>query len=129
LDDRRWPRQAAIEVVGVRLKSETDSETAAAVPNLIQFQDRRLKVARGASLALTVRALGSAKRVPTTCTIHYRTAEGDRGRVNMTRIGIIREGYQEYRYEGKPLKGLLSDLQFDVVGFDHQQTVTTSSPA
>jgi hypothetical protein len=77
-------------------------------------------VARGASLALTVRALGSAKRVPTTCTIHYRTAEGDRGRVTMTRIGIIRDGYQEYRYEGKPLKGLLSDLQFDVVGFDHR---------
>ena len=120
LDDRPFPRQAAIEVVGVRLKSENDGESVAAVPKLITFDNRQLKVARGASLALTVRALGSAKRVPTTCTIHYRTAEGDRGRVNMTRIGIIRDGYQEYRYEGKPLKGLLSDLQFDVVGFDHR---------
>ena len=71
-------------------------------------------------MGLLVRADAARKVVPEICVIHYQTAEGDHGRVNMTRIGRIRDGFQLYRYEGKPFDGILSDIEFDAVGFDHR---------
>jgi hypothetical protein len=119
LDDDPWPRSASIEIVGVQVqRDELD-----AIDNgnsLLSFRGGRLKVARGASVSLFVRADAGAKKIPEVCSVYYSTAEGDRGRVNMTRVGGIREGYQNYRYDGKPLKGILSNVKFDVVGFDHR---------
>jgi len=121
LDDDPWPRQAAIEVVGVQIQREQDAQPADQLAELTEFLERRLKVARGSSLNLSVRANAAARHVPEVCTVYYRTAEGDRGQVNMTRVGRVRDdGFQYYRYDGKPLKGILTDLQFDVVGFDHR---------
>ncbi len=118
LDDRPWPRSAQIEIVGVEttgLSMPGDVEQA-----VVPFSDRGVKVARGSSVSLIVRADGAADVVPQSCLITYRTAEGVRGRVNMTRVGQIRDGYQTYMYDGKPLKGILSDVHFDVLGFDHR---------
>ncbi len=120
LENEPWPRNAAIEVVGVQVQRDQATTTDVADLTMIAFQDGRLKVARGSSVSLLVRADAGAKVVPESCSIHYRLAEGDRGRVSMTRVGRIRDGYQTYRYDGKPLKGILGDLQFDVVGFDHR---------
>ena len=120
LGDTPWPRNAKIEVVGVSVPQSSHGNAGAVLATRVPFVDKHVKVARGASVTLTVRADGAAKYVPDVCTIHYRTAEGDRGRVNMTRIGRIRDGYQTYSYNGKPFKGILSTVKFDVVGYDHR---------
>lgn len=120
LGDTTWPRNARIEVMGVTVPQGSQGSDEAIRAPLISFVDQHVKVARGASVTLTVRADGAAKVVPEVCTIYYRTAEGDRGRVNMTRVGRIRNGFQTYSYDGKPLKGILSTVTFDVVGFDHR---------
>lgn len=119
LDNRPWPRNSRIEVVGVE---STGLATDAGSDSVVPFSERQVKVARGASVSLLVRADGDAEVVPEVCTITYRTSEGDRGRVNMTRVGQIRDGYQSYRYDGKPFKGVLADIDFDVLGFDHRVT-------
>ncbi len=120
LGDTPWPRNSRIEVVGVSVPQTAAGRDGAIRAPLIPFRDQAVKVARGASVTLTVRADATAKHVPDVCTIYYRTAEGDRGRVNMTRVGRIRDDYQTFSYDGKPLKGILSTVTFDVVGFDHR---------
>lgn len=120
LEDDPWPRSAAIEIVGVQAQRDEVDTHVETENSLIEFHAGRLKVARGASVSLFVRADAGAKVVPDVCSIYYTTAEGDRGRVNMIRVGRIRDGYQNYRYDGKPLKGILSNIRFDVVGFDHR---------
>ena len=123
LGDNPWPRNSRIEVVGVETNQpELGGESGAMVSQTSLFSQRRLKAARGSSLSLLVRADGAASVIPEVCTVVYRTQEGDRGRVNMTRVGNLRDGYQMYRYAGKPFAGILSDVQFDVVGFDHRVT-------
>lgn len=117
LRSETWPRQARIEIVGVDLQEPGAAEGAG---DVIPFREKALKVAKGSSMALVVRADASQKTVPEVCVVHYRTAEGERGRVNMTRIGRIRENFQLFRYEGKPFDGILSDLEFDAVGYDHR---------
>lgn len=122
LKDDTWPRNARIEIVGVEQKEHRPEvpEAATTSSSVTPFRDGTLKVAKGSNLGLVVRADASRKVVPEVCAIHYRTAEGDYGRVNMTRIGRIRDGFQLYRYEGKPFDGILSDVVFDAVGFDHR---------
>jgi hypothetical protein len=120
LDDDTWPRNAAIEIVGVQVQRDELDGGESTGGSMIDFRGGRLKVARGASVSLFVRADAGAKVVPDVCSVYYTTAEGDRGRVNMTRVGRIRDGYQNYRFDGKPLKGILSNVRFDVVGFDHR---------
>lgn len=102
LSDEPWPRRAAIEVVGFE---ETKTK----------------KIARGSNFVLRVRA--DAKRPtppPEVCTVHFRTADGERGRVNMNQQGSPRDGYQYYLFDDKPFRTLLNDVTFDVVGFDHR---------
>ena len=94
-----WPRLARIELVG--------------------FKEGGVKVARGSSLAIKVRA-DSHRKVPEVCTIHYRTEEGDRGRVNMRRVGGPRDGWQNYVFDGKPFEAILASIHFDIVGYDHR---------
>jgi hypothetical protein len=120
LDNELWPRSAKIEVVGVQLQRDDELLRSAEGDSLVAFVDQHLKVARGASLNLSVRANAAAKKIPDMCSVYYHTNEGERGRVNMTRVGGIRDGHQYYRYDGKPFKGIVSSVDFDVVGFDHR---------
>ena len=93
-----YPRETRLEMVG--------------------WQDQ-ITVPKGSDFNLRVRA--DANRdvpPPDVCTVYFKTADGETGRVNMSRIGKPREGYQYYAYEGKPFRGVLSDLEFDVVGND-----------
>ncbi len=118
LRDEPWPRSALIEVVGVELLGPDDAPLAVGETPLIAFRDGRLKVAKGSNLRLKVQALLAAKVVPETCAMHYRTADGDRGRVTMNRVHRSRDEYQQYAFSGKPLHGILTSLDFDVVGYD-----------
>ena len=121
LGDNACPRNSRIAVVGVEAKQpEPAGDRNDLGARTSTFTNRRVKVARGASVNLLVRADGSAKVIPEVCTVAYHTADGDRGRVNMTRIGSPRDGYQLYRYGGKPFAGILTDVRFDVIGFDHR---------
>lgn len=121
LQDHPWPRNSRIEVVGIQVKRDEEVQTAEGSSSLVEFNERHVKVARGASVSLSVRADAGAKFVPEMCVVHYSTSEGDRGRVNMIRVGQIRDGFQYYRYDGKPFKGIVSSVRFDVVGFDHRE--------
>jgi hypothetical protein len=120
LRDEAWPRRALIEVVGVELLGPEDSADRVTQPPLIAFQDGTLKVAKGSNLRLQARADMGRKVVPQACTLHYRTAEGERGRVTMNRSQHGRGQYQNYAFSGKPLRGILSSLRFDVVGYDYR---------
>ena len=99
LSDEAWPRKSRIEVVG--------------------FHDGRIKVARGSDFSIVVLA-DTRYKVPELCTIYYRTAEGERGPVNMQKVGAAEAGQQKYTYSGKPFKGIISTVKFDVVGYDHR---------
>ncbi len=89
---------------------------------LIGFnEDRQLTVARGDDLKVRVRADATrAVPVPAVCTIYYETGDGERGRVNMSRLGEPRDGFQQYAFDGMPFTNILSDIKFDVVGNDHR---------
>ena len=100
LSPEPWPRQAEISIDG--------------------FQDRSIKVARGSNYILRVFA-DSRKRIPNVCTVYYSTEQGDRGRVAMrTRGRSSRDRRQEFVYDGTPFKGILSTINFDVLGYDHR---------
>ena len=119
LRDEPWPRSARIEVTGVELIGLEDAPERIAAAPLIPFENRVLKVARGSNVRLKVRADLGAKVVPEVCTIHYRTEDGQRGRVRMNR-SKTRGHYQDYSFAGKPLRGILSTVHFDVVGYDYR---------
>jgi hypothetical protein len=119
LENTPWPRSAEIEVVGIEIQHAPAGEGRAAVSQELSFVDRQLKVGRGASAVVHVRA-SAAKRLPDNCIIYYKTDDGDRGSVPMKKVGRVKDGYQLYAFEGKPFKGMLADLHFDVMGFDHR---------
>jgi hypothetical protein len=101
LSDAPWPRRAHIEV--------------------LDFPDGRRKVAEGADLTLRVRAVADRPTPPPSmCTIDFRLPDGEGGRVNMSRDGEPRDGYQFYRYQGPPFQGMLDHVDFDVIGYDHR---------
>jgi hypothetical protein len=101
VSDEPWPRRTHIEV--------------------LDFPDGRRKVAEGSDLTLRVRAAADRPTAPPTiCTVDFRLASGERGRVNMSRDGEPRDGFQYYRYEGPPFQAMLEALTFDVIGFDHR---------
>jgi len=100
VSEEPWPRQTSIRVA--------------------DFPDNRHKVARGSNFTIHVFA-DAEKHVPDYCTIHYRTEEGDRGRVRMLKRGRApREGQQAFVYDGVPFKAMLSTVHFDVQGFDQR---------
>jgi len=127
LRDDPWPRSAHIEVVGLEIQgSPAPGETAPRLTE-VKFENNIAKVAKGSSVALRVRALGApeARVVPQTCTIYYHALKTDgnsrseRGSVQMTN-GRDAGGFRNFRFDGKPFKGVLSTLEFDVVGYDHR---------
>lgn len=101
LSEMPWPRRAYIE--------------------LVDFTDGARKVAKGTDLVIRVRADATRPAPPPElCTILYQTHDGDRGRANMSRDGEPRDGYQYYVFNGKPFKGILNDITFDVIGYDYR---------
>jgi hypothetical protein len=132
LRDQPWPRRAQLEVVGIELQRVSPA-TGTVASSLVPFRQRLVKVAKGMDARLVVHADASARLIPEICTIYYQTQPGDRGRVNMTRVGGIQDGYQEYKYGGEPFKGILNSVTFDVVGADHRvrgfQIQAVESPA
>ncbi|HZN34654.1 MAG TPA: hypothetical protein VFB80_12590 [Pirellulaceae bacterium] len=133
LSNEPWPRSAKIEVTGIEVLREAapgeDSPRTITLP----FVNRMVKVAKGANVSLKVRAAQApeAQVVPQHCTIYYRTRtsgegiRGERGSVTMSNFrDVISAGgsgsSRNFWFDGKPFKGVLSTVEFDVVGFDHR---------
>jgi hypothetical protein len=112
LSDQPWPRNTRIEVMGFD-------------------QQRKILVAEGSDVTVRVRA-DQSRVVPERCTIVFRTAGGERGRVNMSKDGEPRDGFQSYLFSNAPFKGMLESVTFDVIGYDHRlrdfEVVVVPSP-
>jgi hypothetical protein len=127
LSDEPWPRSARIEVVGIEVLRGNSAGDDATRATTLEFEDRVLKVARGANVSLKVRALQppEAEVVPQQCTIYYRTensgagVRGERGSVTMNNFRDT-ASHRNFWFDGKPFKGVLSTIEFDVVGYDHR---------
>jgi hypothetical protein len=118
LRDEPWPRNARIEIEGIELLGAEDSVQVPTETPLIPFDEHQsVKVAKGSNVRLRVQA-DRAAVIPNTCTMIYATADGERGRVTMNRLRRSRGEYQQYAFQGKPLRGILSSVSFDVVGYD-----------
>lgn len=127
LSAQDWPRSAHVEIVGVEpVRDESDSSTAAVsrlvapIEGVVPFVDDQVKIAKGQSLRLLVRADASKPVVPDRCAIRYRTEDGSGGRVYMRKVGSPSEGWQNYSYDLEPFKGILGTFHFTVIGFDHR---------
>jgi len=127
LSDEPWPRAAKIEVIGIDVLRNDFGDDQGPRSTTLEFTDRVLKVARGANVTLKVRAFQppEAKFVPQYLTIQYRTqnsgagVRGERGSVTMNNFRDTDE-FRNFWFDGKPFKGVLSTIEFDVVGYDHR---------
>ncbi|QDU93145.1 hypothetical protein [Lignipirellula cremea] len=121
LNDEPWPRYAHIEVVGIEIQAASNSRDADGATRRVQipFRDGVVKVAKGSDITLRVRADATRPKVPQTCDVFYYTAEGGRDRVKMQVDGGILDSYQYFSFDGKPFRGVLSTIDFDVRGYDH----------
>lgn len=117
-----WPRECQIELVGLVVKRENSIAGIAEFENTVTLNDGKLKVARGSTVSMLVRAEASndkAKKLPETCWLNfYRSNEGTRGSQPFKRIGSPRNGYQTYVLDGAPFENMISDLEFTIRGGD-----------
>ena len=120
LSDQTWPRSTHVEVAGIQIQRAPTADGVVVASDLIPFDaDREIKVAKGTSVVLQVRA-DATKVIPDYCVLYYRTEENDYGSVNLQKLGRIRDGYQAYSFDGKPFRAILSSITFDVRGYDHR---------
>jgi hypothetical protein len=127
LSDDPWERNAQIEVVGIEVQRAAAPGESTTRTFELPFENGVVKVAKGANVALKVQALlpPASKMAPNKCTIYYRAdrasdgSGGERGSVLMSSSRDA-GGLRHFRFDGKPLRGMLTSLTFDVVGYDHR---------
>jgi hypothetical protein len=120
LDNELWERFAKIDVLGIEVRRPSQDATSGG-PQSLTFNEALVKVARGSNVTLRVEADTNAPKTrPEQCYLNYRTEEGDRGTVTIKRVGSEKDGKQLYVCDAKPLAGILSSLDFDVLGYDHR---------
>ena len=120
LRDQPWPRSTHVAVQGIQIQRAPSADGVISVSELIPFdENREIKVAKGTSVVLRAQA-DATKAIPEYCTVYYHTEENDHGSVNMQKLGRIRDDYQPFAFDGKPFRGILSSIAFDVRGNDHR---------
>jgi hypothetical protein len=139
LSDVPWPRSARIEVVGIEVIRRLAPSDDAPRTIMIPFDHNVVKVARGTNVSLKVRAAAppQADVVPDRCTVYYHTLKstpavrGERGSVTMSQFRELSthdpatgadQNWRSFSFDGKPFKGVLSTIEFDVVGYDHRSS-------
>ncbi|KAA5546093.1 polyketide synthase [Roseiconus nitratireducens] len=122
LSDARWPRRAKLEMVGVDLPIVTASGSQEMDPERIEFVDGVMRLPKGSSGVLRIRAVADDAEVPSLCTVYYRSEDGTRGQSNMRRVGRQRDGYQAFILDGAPLSNLSDSFEFSVQGLDDRLT-------
>ena len=124
LDNLQWPRDCHVELVGLKVKY---AEPVTGIPEMNQplsFVDDRAVVTRNSNVSLLTRAAlpspsDEQHRLPRLCEFIYRTADGQRGRLPMNKIGGARDGFQNYALEGELLERVADDIEFYIRGDDH----------
>lgn len=122
LSDTTWPRLARIELVGIELlqRNEAAGEEGSTTV-ILPFTDKTVKIARGSSIRLLVAADTNASFTPRYCSLVYRTADGISDSARMQRLGNADDdGKLPFVYDRKPLTGMTTSLDFDVIGYDHK---------
>lgn len=119
LDNSPWPRRAQIELVRIDVVKPPLSPGDAPITRQATVRNGKALVAKGSDVVLRVRA-DAAKILPSECVLFYKLDSGERGRVNMSRVGDATSGYQTFTFDGKPFKSLVDSVTFDVLGFDHR---------
>jgi hypothetical protein len=94
-DATKWPRKNHVQVEG----------------------EYPRKIARGDDITVVVKADGNGFELPRGVRIEYQSEDGASGSENMTRVGDLVDGMQEYSYT---FRGLLHTLDFQVVGGDYR---------
>ncbi len=126
LSNESWPRSASIRVAGIEVLRTAAPGQEAPRSVTVPFVHGVVKVAKGANVQLKVEAdlAPKAKVVPQQCTIYYRTrnADGSRGERGSVLMSSFRDTStsRNFWFDNKPFKGILSTIQFDVVGYDHR---------
>lgn len=118
ITDTPWPRQAALEMVGVELPIVGADEASAGPPRVVAFEDGVVRLPRGSSGTLRVLARAEGAVVPEVCTVYFNTDGGIRGQANMRRVGRVTDGYQAFLLDGPPLAGLTESVSITVRGLD-----------
>lgn len=118
LRDDPWPRQAALQMIGVELPIISVDESEAPPPVLVEFVDGVVRLPRGSSGTLRVAAGATDAIVPEVCTVYYSSDDGTRGQAAMRRVGRVTDGYQSFLFEGPPLAGLSESVTISVRGLD-----------
>ena len=103
LSDELWPRTTRLLVEG--------------------FDERgHAKIARGSDWNLVVKADAALGReIPEIVQVRYTTAEGARGRENMSREGLVAPGQASFQNYSHTFKGVLAALEFYVRGGDDRE--------
>ena len=134
LSNEPWPRSAKIEVVGIEVFREAAPGEESPRSIVLPFDSSKsIKVAKGSNVSLKVRAAQApeAEYVPQQCTVYYRTlrsgegVRGERGSVTMSNFRDVSStdgsgSWRNFWFDGKPFKGVLSTVEFDVLGYDHR---------
>jgi hypothetical protein len=124
LDQTAWPRRCHIEMIGVKIKRENPVEGIDELGQTLTPKDRQFRIAKGSTLTLMIQAEQGPSdddhQLPGSCSLIYRTADGDRGVQTFNKIGAPRDGFQMYSFDGQPFRGILSDVSFDIRGGDHR---------
>ncbi len=127
LSDEAWPRSAKIEIEGIEVIRNAAPGQEAPRSITIPFENGLVKVAKGSNVQLKVQATlaPTAKVVPQQCTIYYReqqATDGSRGKRGSVVMSSFRDDdtHRHFTFDNKPFKGVLSTIEFDVVGYDHR---------
>jgi hypothetical protein len=118
LSDEPWPRRVRLEVEGLELNIPSFTGSTERKRYLQPIDQRRARVARGASCILRVLADTHAPMVPDACTVHYRSQDGARGRSDMKRLAQLAGEHQPFLLEGPPLESMDQPLDFSVSAED-----------
>ncbi|MEP0347643.1 polyketide synthase [Rhodopirellula bahusiensis] len=118
--DSPWPRKAELEMIGVESPIITADETEEVGTELLSFEDKTLRLARGSSTTLRIRAATEelGHTVPEICTVSYVDDSGNRGQSNLRRVGRIQDGYQSFVLDGPPLASLAESVTMTIRGLD-----------
>jgi uncharacterized membrane protein len=124
LEDQPWPRTARVEMLGIQVErlSPRTGEISYTPIRLFDREDQTIKVALGSNVLVRVAADSRAKRIPDYCRLIYKLDDGSRGQVSLRKDGTLdkEQHQQQYAYIGRPFLGILGDIRFDVIGYDHR---------
>jgi len=119
LDGEKWERAAHIQIVGISVIRDNFTGYDFQTPKQLEFTQGHVKVARGATLRILIRADGN-KQIPERCSFHYETADGVSGQRRLIKEGGAPKQDQYFVLADNPIDGISESLEFEIFGHDHR---------